>query len=128
MKCLGINLTEGDFTKTLLYSLFTASFLAAGALSLAFLVDSLSIKEIDFGLILLFAVGTSLILGFILDSFHSSREMRRKNVLRHQKMLALNQERQQAREHGLRKRGSELFKSGFSTKKAVEDIEDYGDK
>lgn len=128
MEQLGIVLANNDFMKTLLYGLFTGAFLAAGVFTLAFLVELLSfsfLELIDFGLILLFAAGMCIIIGFFLDGRHTSRAIRRKNILEHHRMLALKYEQQNAREQGRKKKGSEIFKSGFSTQNAVEDIEDY---
>jgi hypothetical protein len=128
MQLSGIVLANNDFMKTLLYGLFTGTFLAAGAFSLAFLVDFFSfsfLELVDFGLILLFVTGMCIIIGFFLDGRHTSRALRRKNILEHHRMLALKYEQQSALEQGRKKKGSEIFKSGFSTQNAVEDIEDY---
>ncbi|MFX0116508.1 MAG: hypothetical protein ACFFB3_18310 [Candidatus Hodarchaeota archaeon] len=126
-----MTLAKGDTTKTLLYGLFIGCFLAAGAFSLGFLLEVLALslfEAVDSGVILLFATGLCFVVGFFLDGRHTRREIRRKNLLAHQKMLALKQEQQAARDQGLNKRGGQILRSNFAPPILTEGIEDYSGK
>lgn len=128
---MGIILAKVDSIKTLLYGMFAGCFLAAGALSLAFLIEILSgnsLESVDFGLILLLVAGLCFIIGFFLDGRHAARQTRRKNILEHQRMLVLKHEQQLARERGVEKRGSEIFKGDYPIQKIREGIDDYAER
>ncbi len=126
-----MTLAKVDTGKTLLFGIFIGCFFAAGTLASSLLIDVADVKileKIDFGLILLFVSGICLIVGFILDGIHTSREIRRKNLLIQQKIRSLQEERQAPKMAEIKHRGASLLKPMFSTKDIIEDVEDYSEK